>query len=92
MQGAAKVVAELEARALIERDPSTADGRSTLLRLTTRGRSLVAAAIRIGNAVERDLARDVGDGAAAQIRAGLERLAYDPPWAGGPPSRARRVW
>jgi hypothetical protein len=67
-------------------------GRSTLLRLSPRGTSLVAAAIRIGNKVERDLACDLGDDAAAHIRAGLERLAYDPPWSDGPPARARRVW
>lgn len=91
-QAAAKVVAELEMRSLIEREPSPDDGRSSLLRLSSRGRSLVAAAIQIGNAVERDLARDLGGGAAAHIRAGLERLAYDPPWRDGPPARARRVW
>ncbi len=91
-QAAAKVVGELEARSLIEREPSPADGRSTLLRLSPRGQALVAAAIRIGNAVERDLARDLGDDAAAHLRAGLERLAYDPPWPDGPPARARRVW
>ncbi len=91
-QAAAKVVGELEGRSLIERRPSPADGRATLLRLSSRGRSLVAAAIRIGDAVERDLARDLGEQAAAHIRAGLERLAYDPPWADAPPARARRVW
>jgi DNA-binding MarR family transcriptional regulator len=91
-QAAAKVVGELEGRSLIEREPSPADGRSMLLRLSPRGTSLVAAAIRIGNAVERDLARALGDDAAAHIRAGLERLAYDPSWSDGPPARARRVW
>jgi DNA-binding MarR family transcriptional regulator len=91
-QAAAKVVGELERRSLIEREPSPADGRSTLLRLSLPGKSLVTAAIRIGNAVERDLARSLGDAAAAHIRAGLERLAYDPSWSGAPPARARRVW
>jgi len=92
-QAAAKVVGELEGRSLIEREPSPADGRATLLRLSARGGSLVAAAIRIGNAVERDLGRDLGADAASHIRAGLERLAYDPPWAEHPPAaRARRVW
>jgi DNA-binding MarR family transcriptional regulator len=91
-QAAAKVVGELEARSLIEREPSPDDGRSTLLRLSPRGKSLVAAAIRIGNAVERDLAHDLGDDAGAHLRAGLERLAFDPPWSEAPPVRARRVW
>ena len=91
-QAAAKVVGELEGRSLIEREPSPADGRSTLLRLSRRGTSLVAAAIRIGDAVECDLAHDLGDDAAAHLRAALERLAYDPPWSGAPPARARRVW
>jgi DNA-binding MarR family transcriptional regulator len=91
-QAAAKVVGDLEGRSLIEREPSPADRRSALLRLSDRGEALVAAAIRIGNGVERDLARDLGDDAAAHIRAGLERLAYDPPWSDGPPARARRVW
>jgi DNA-binding MarR family transcriptional regulator len=91
-QAAAKLVGELEGRSLIEREPSPTDGRSTLLRLSPRGKSLVAAAIRIGSVVERDLARELGDEAAAHIRAGLERLAYEPPWSDGPPARARRVW
>jgi DNA-binding MarR family transcriptional regulator len=91
-QAAAKVVGELEGRSLIEREPSPADGRATLLRLSARGRSLVAAAIQIGNGVERDLGRDLGDDAAAHVRAGLERLAADPPWSEAPPARVRRVW
>jgi DNA-binding MarR family transcriptional regulator len=91
-QAAGKLVGEMERRSLIEREPSPADGRATLLHLSARGRSLVAAAVRIGNRVEHDLGRDLGEDAAAHIRAGLERLAYDPPWDGGAPARARRVW
>lgn len=91
-QATAKVVGELEHRRLIEREPSPADGRSTLLRLSGRGRSLVAAAIEIGNAVERDLADELGEEAAAGLRAALERLAHDPPWTGGPAPRTRAVW
>ena len=91
-QAAAKIVAELEGRSLIEREPSPDDGRATLLRLSPRGRALVTAAIEIGNAVEQGLARDLGDAAAANIRAALERLAYDPPWADAGPARTRRVW
>ena len=91
-QAAAKVVGELEGRSLIEREPSPDDGRSTLLRLSRRGRSLVAAAIGIGTGVECDLARELGDDAGARLRAALERLAYDPPWPDEPPARARRVW
>lgn len=91
-QAAAKVVRELEQRRLIEREPSPADGRSTLLRLSGRGRSLVAAAIEIGNAVERDLAGELGEEAAAGLRAALERLAYDPPWDVGTTGPGRRVW
>jgi DNA-binding MarR family transcriptional regulator len=91
-QAAAKIVSELARRSLITREPSPDDGRATLLRLSPRGRELVAEAIRIGNAVEGDLRRDLGEDAAARIRAGLERLAYDAPWADGTPARARRVW
>ena len=91
-QAAAKVVGPLEQRRLIEREPSPADGRSTLLRLSGRGQSLVAAAIEIGNAVERDLADELGEEAAAGLRAALERLAYDPPWEGGTGVRSRWVW
>jgi DNA-binding MarR family transcriptional regulator len=90
-QAAAKVVRELEQRRLIERAPSPDDGRATLLRLSSRGQSLVSAAIEIGNTVERQLAGDVGERAAHGLRRGLERLAYDPPWDGSP-SRAGRVW
>jgi DNA-binding MarR family transcriptional regulator len=90
-QATAKVVRELEERRLIERVPSPADGRATLLRLSSRGRSLVAAAIEISNAVEHQLAGDLGERGAAGLRGALERLAYDPPWDGSP-SRAGRVW
>jgi len=91
-QAAAKVVGELDHRRLIEREPSPADGRSTLLRLSRRGQALVAAAIEIGNAVERDLAAELGAGAAAGLRAGLERLVDEPPWDVGTGVRSRRVW
>jgi DNA-binding MarR family transcriptional regulator len=91
-QAAAKVVGELDQRRLIERGPSPADGRATILRLSSRGRALVAAAIEIGDAVERDLAADLGEAAASGLRAALERLARNPPWTEGGPSRRRRVW
>jgi DNA-binding MarR family transcriptional regulator len=91
-QAAAKVVDELHHRRLIERAPSPDDRRATLLRLSAGGEALVAAAIATGNAVERDLAGDLGEGAAACLRTGLERLAYDPPWRDAAPSRSRRVW
>jgi DNA-binding MarR family transcriptional regulator len=91
-QAAAKVVGELDQRRLIDREPSPADGRATLLRLSARGQALVTAAIEIGNAVERDLAAELGADAAAGLRSALERLAYDPPWGGERPGRARRVW
>ena len=55
-------------------------------------RELGEHAIEIGNAVERDLARELGEGAAAHIRSGLERLAYDPPWGEAAPARAGRIW
>lgn len=91
-QAAAKVVGELEQRRLVRREPSPADGRATLLRLSRRGQALVAAAIEIGDAVERDLAAELGADAAAGLRAGLERLAHDPPWGAGPAARRRGVW
>jgi DNA-binding MarR family transcriptional regulator len=93
-QAAAKVVGELERRGLIERTPSPADGRATLLHLSPSGRSLVATAIDVGNQVEQDLAREIGDAAAADLRLALERLAFDAPWTPSPGSQvpARRVW
>jgi DNA-binding MarR family transcriptional regulator len=91
-QTAAKLVGELDQRRLIEREPSPADGRATLLRLSRRGQALVAAAIEIGNAVERDLAAELGADAAAGLRTGLERLVYEPPWDVGAGVRSRRVW
>jgi DNA-binding MarR family transcriptional regulator len=93
-QAAAKVVVELERRGLIERTPSPADGRATLLHLSPSGRSLVATAIDVGNQVERDLAREIGHAVAAGLRLARERLAYDAPWARSPGSNvhARRVW
>jgi DNA-binding MarR family transcriptional regulator len=91
-QAAAKVVGELERRRLIERHPSPQDGRATLLRLSARGEALVAVAVEAGNAVERDLAAELGAPAAAGLRAGLERLAYRPSWDAGPAGRSRTVW
>lgn len=93
-QAAAKVVGELERRGLVQRTPSPADGRATLLHLTESGRLLVATAIDVGNHVERDLTRELGHTAAADLRLGLERLAYDAPWTRSPGSQAatRRVW
>jgi DNA-binding MarR family transcriptional regulator len=91
-QAAAKVVGEMERRRLIERHPSPQDGRSTLLRLSTRGEALVSAAIEIGAAVERDLADRLGPRAAAGLRAGLERMVADPPWDDAPVRRMRTVW
>ena|SRR5690242_4981283 len=86
-QAAAKVVGEVERRGLVEREPSPVDRRATVLRLSARGEALVTAAIEIGNTVERDLPADVG------LRDGLERLAHDPPWAGGePPKGGGRIW
>jgi DNA-binding MarR family transcriptional regulator len=91
-QAAAKVVGEMEQRGLVEREPSPDDRRATLLRLSSRGAALVAAAIEIGNAVERDLRPDLGAKGALNLRTGLERLAYDSPWGAEPASPARRVW
>ena len=91
-QAAAKLVRELEVRRLVEREPSPDDGRATLLRLSGRGRALVAAAIEIGNTVEGDLTGRLGDDAAAGLRAGLERLAGDPPWPPAESARAPKVW
>jgi DNA-binding MarR family transcriptional regulator len=91
-QAAAKVVGEMERRALIQREPSPDDGRATLLRLSPRGRRLVAAAVEIGNAVEADLGPGLGAAGAAGLRTALERLAYDPPWGGASNSRSGRVW
>jgi DNA-binding MarR family transcriptional regulator len=91
-QAAAKVVGEMERRGLIERTPSPDDRRAVLLRLSRRGESLVAEAIRIGDAVERDVSRRLGPAAAAGMRAGLERLAYDPPWGETATPPSRPVW
>jgi DNA-binding MarR family transcriptional regulator len=91
-QAAAKVVGEMERRGLIERTPSPDDRRAVLLRLSRRGESLVAEAIRIGDAVERDVSRELGPAAAAGMRAGLERLAHDPPWGETAPPPSRPVW
>jgi hypothetical protein len=57
-----------------------------------RRQTLLSAAPSDGLARVWKLARALGDEAAAHIRHGLERLAYDPPWAEAAPARARRVW
>ncbi len=74
-QAAAKIVAQMEELGLVERRESPDDRRATILRLSRRGRSLVARAVAIGGEVEAGIARDLGPDAAAGLRAALERMA-----------------
>jgi DNA-binding MarR family transcriptional regulator len=74
-QGAAQIVADMEARGLVVRRPDPDDGRARLLALTDRGREVYAAARRFHRTFERRLAQELGDGPVAGLVATLEHLA-----------------
>jgi DNA-binding MarR family transcriptional regulator len=67
-QGAAQVVADLEARGYVTRRPHPVDRRTQLVALSTRGEALLAAARRFHRQYERTLARRVGADAVADTR------------------------
>lgn len=56
-QAVGELVAELEARGLVERAPDPTDGRARLIRLTPDGRKVVRAAVREIAAIEEKWAR-----------------------------------
>lgn len=76
-QAAAKVVDEMQAKQLLRKRDSSADGRAKLLELTPRGRRAMAAAIEIGAGIDQRVLAAAGPRAAQGMRRALERLIID---------------
>ena len=74
-QGAAQIVADMEARGLVRRRPDPTDGRARLLELTDRGRGVLETARRFHRAFEQRLVADLGAGPVAGLVASLEHVA-----------------
>jgi len=74
-QGAAQIVADMEARGLVRRRPDPTDGRARLLELTDRGRGVLETARRFHRAFEQRLVAELGAGPVAGLVASLEHVA-----------------
>jgi len=74
-QGAAQIVADMEARGLVRRRPDPTDGRARLLGLTDRGRGVLETARRFHRAFEQRLVAELGAGPVAGLVASLEHVA-----------------
>lgn len=66
---------KLETRGLVSRESNPADGRGTVVALTTVGRQLIEAALPDHLATERAITAALSDAEQAQIAALLQRLA-----------------
>lgn len=86
-QAMSELVADLERRGYLRREPDPADGRAKLVRFTDRGRRAVDAAMRAFDRIEGGLAEHMGAELLGAVRRGLlEVIAADLP---GPPPRRR---
>jgi len=74
-QGAAQIVADMEARGLVRRRPDPTDGRARLLELTDRGRGVLETARRFHRAFEQRLVAELGAGPVAGLVGTLEHVA-----------------
>lgn len=81
-QGALKIVAEMEAKAYVERRDHPDDARVRMVALTSRGRKALRTARRFHAAFEAQLAVQVGAADAAAVRRTLERIVADAAAAG----------
>jgi len=76
-QGAAQIVADMQRRGYVERQPHPDDRRAQRLRLTVRGEAALTAARRFHRADERRLRREHGGPAIDAFRALLTAIAGD---------------
>jgi DNA-binding MarR family transcriptional regulator len=76
-QGAAQIVADMQRRGYVERQPHPDDRRAQRLRLTERGEAALTAARRFHRANERRLRREHGGPAIDAFRALLTAIAGD---------------
>jgi DNA-binding MarR family transcriptional regulator len=79
-QAAGKLLVEIERCGYAERQADSRDARATLVRFTPRGRRMLATVIELVEAIEGEFARQLGQDAFEQVRAGLFELAerFDP--------------
>ncbi len=73
-QTASHLVDQLERAGYVRRVPDPTDARARLVQMAERGREVVALARRVEAEVEAEWTAYLGEEAAAQLRAGLERL------------------
>lgn len=85
-QGMAKILAEMEARGYVDRQPDPADARVRRLRLAPRGRRALAAARRFHASYERTLSARFGAPAVERLRELLQACAG---LESGDPAQAR---
>jgi DNA-binding MarR family transcriptional regulator len=78
-QAVGEVVVDLEGLGYVERMPDPADGRAKIIRLTGRGREMLAAAMGIFADIEREWAEQVGEERMATVRDVLEELVLRAP-------------
>ncbi len=71
-QATGEVVRELEARGYVRRVWDPEDGRAKLIKLTAKGRNLIAAAYEVIGEIESTLVSELGEG---NLRKGREALA-----------------
>lgn len=74
-QGAGKLVDQMADAGYVERRPDTIDRRTKWVTLTARGRAALSAAREIHQAIERELAAEVGAESVASLRDVLLHLA-----------------
>ena len=73
-QTAGHLVDQLERAGYVRRVPDPTDARARLVQIAERGHALVALARKVEIEVEAEWTAHLGDEAAAQLRAALERL------------------
>jgi DNA-binding MarR family transcriptional regulator len=73
-QGAAKILAEMQAGGYVRRTAHPTDARARLIELTPRGREAFRAARAAHQRFERQLAARIGAGAAAGLREALAAI------------------
>ena len=73
-QAIGQVVAELEAKGFVKRIPDPRDGRAKLIRLTAKGRKLIAAAYEVIERIEGAVVKEVGGEGVEAARATLAAL------------------
>jgi DNA-binding MarR family transcriptional regulator len=75
-QAVGEAVTDLERLGYVDRRPDPVDGRAKIIHLTPRGEKGMAAASRIFDEIESELAEEVGKERMAELRETLEQLYW----------------